>query len=315
MKISSTGYFILAVIFFAITGCQSKINFETGSKFIPVNADSISFAIIGDFGYYGNPEKKVADMVKNWDPDFIITTGDNSYTHYTNKTYAENVGGYYCDFIYNPDAPEQMQCDGKAAKEKRNMFFPVPGNHDYELRGLLGYLQYFTLPGAEVNYDFKWGPVHFFAINSGENGSIYHRDSEVAQWLRESLKKSTKQWKIVYFHHSPFSPSHHGNNSVMQWPFEQWGASMVITGHDHVYSRISKKDNPDFYYIINGVGGSPHFYSCDANLLDKNIFTSICYNISHGAIIATATEDNMVLKFYSVKDKNVAVDSIMVLKN
>ena len=44
-----------------------------------IEADSTVFAVIGDFGLAGEAEERVANLVKSWDPDFIITTGDNNY--------------------------------------------------------------------------------------------------------------------------------------------------------------------------------------------------------------------------------------------
>lgn len=43
----------------------------------------VKFAVIGDFGNDGSDAQKVPDMVKRWEPDFIITTGDNNYNRAT----------------------------------------------------------------------------------------------------------------------------------------------------------------------------------------------------------------------------------------
>ena len=37
------------------------------------------FAVIGDYGEDGGNELTIANLVKNWNPDFIITVGDNNY--------------------------------------------------------------------------------------------------------------------------------------------------------------------------------------------------------------------------------------------
>src|SRR5262245_3085653 len=37
------------------------------------------FAAIGDYGYAGPNEQAVADLVKAWRPEFIVTLGDNNY--------------------------------------------------------------------------------------------------------------------------------------------------------------------------------------------------------------------------------------------
>ncbi len=48
--------------------------------------ESIKFAVIGDFGWAGQPELDVSDLVKSWNPDFIITTGDNNYDYGADST-------------------------------------------------------------------------------------------------------------------------------------------------------------------------------------------------------------------------------------
>ena len=37
------------------------------------------FAVIGDYGIDSEAEARVARMVSGWNPDFVITTGDNNY--------------------------------------------------------------------------------------------------------------------------------------------------------------------------------------------------------------------------------------------
>jgi hypothetical protein len=46
---------------------------------VNVPADSITFAIIGDYGQNSKEEGQVADMIKTWPVKFIITMGDNNY--------------------------------------------------------------------------------------------------------------------------------------------------------------------------------------------------------------------------------------------
>ncbi|HWB63879.1 MAG TPA: metallophosphoesterase, partial [Chitinophagales bacterium] len=168
---------------------------------VNVKADSITFAVIGDYGKGTSQEDSVAKMVKSWNPDFIITVGDNNYPAGSATTIKKHIGDYYGDYIYNPDAPAAWQCGGKAAQEKQNRFFPSPGNHDnYSLPPLKPYLKYFTLPGDEKNYDFVWGPVHFYSINSGTSGNL-PVTGPVAAGLKASLAEDKSPFRLVYFHH------------------------------------------------------------------------------------------------------------------
>jgi hypothetical protein len=65
-----------------------------------VAASNVRFAVIGDYGQAGRPEQDVANLVKSWDPDLIITAGDNNYPTGSAATIGQNIGQYYHDFIY-----------------------------------------------------------------------------------------------------------------------------------------------------------------------------------------------------------------------
>src|SRR3990172_1293347 len=61
---------------------------------------SVHFAVIGDYGSAGKAELDVANQVKSWNPDFIVTTGDNNYDSGSASTIDANIGQYYHDFIF-----------------------------------------------------------------------------------------------------------------------------------------------------------------------------------------------------------------------
>ena len=56
---------------------------------------AVTFAVIGDFGSNDANELDVANLVKSWTPDFIITVGDNNYPDGEASTMDANVGKYY----------------------------------------------------------------------------------------------------------------------------------------------------------------------------------------------------------------------------
>jgi hypothetical protein len=61
---------------------------------------NVRFAVIGDYGLASQPEADVANLVRGWNPDLIITTGDNNYPLGAQSTIDQNIGQYYYDFIY-----------------------------------------------------------------------------------------------------------------------------------------------------------------------------------------------------------------------
>ena len=290
----------------------AKENTAVAADTVP---DSLVFAVIGDYGDAGGPARQVSELVKSWNPTFIITLGDNNYERGDLSTIQQNIAQYYCDFIYNPDAPEGYQCEGLAATDKTNRFFPSIGNHDaYSSTSYQPYLSFFTLPGKETYYDFVRDSVHFFVINSSDGDSSQCCDTEQAGWLQQELSQSTSQFNIVYFHHPPYSSSEHGSNGTMQWPFEEWGASAVLTGHDHVYERITRKDSPDFPYIVNGLSGRKGIYPCNNHPLDATVFDSFCYNENYGAIKAILTGDRLTFQFYTIDKPSRLIDEVTLAR-
>jgi len=299
----------LTIVFLLTVSCSKleliePVGFET-----KMGADSVVFAVIGDYGKAGDPERKVAEMVKNWNPDFIITTGDNNYEHGYLNTIDENISNYYGDFIYNFDAPEKYRCNGNAFRDKINRFFPSPGNHDANNdQGLIPYLNYFTLPQLEEYYSFVWGPISFFSLNSvAEDVAVQQ------EWLIQELEAVKTPFKIVYFHHSPFSPGPHGNTEKMQWDFFNYGVDIVMTGHDHIYSLIKKKDEESLHYIVNGIGGKS-LYKCKQSSLPQEEFDLYCNDTDFGAIKASATSGKLVLELYLIGDPEQVVNSLVIEK-
>src|SRR5439155_8217743 len=193
---------------------------------------TVRFAVIGDYGTAGQNELDVANLVKSWNPDFIITVGDNNYPYGWASTIDKNIGQYFHDFIYPYTGTYG------AGAPAQNLFFPALGNRDWTTPGATPYFDYFTLPNNERYYDFVWGSVHFFVIDSDSHEPDGNSSTSVQGiWLQASLAAATEPWKVVVFHHAPFSSSS-VVSSWMRWPFQSWGASVVLTGHAHTYERI-----------------------------------------------------------------------------
>jgi hypothetical protein len=211
------------------------------------SSGTITFAAIGDYGSDDQHELDVANLVKSWNPEFIITLGDNNYPSGEASTIDANIGKYYHEYIY----PYRGSYGPGAST---NRFWPSVGNHDWDNQTgshLQPYLDYFTLPGNERYYDIVRGPVHFFMLDSDSSEPDGYKSTSIqATWLKNKLAASTAPWKIVVLHHPPFSSRDSHPN--LQWPFQQWGASAVLAGHAHLYERVMKNGIP---FITNGLGG------------------------------------------------------------
>ncbi len=265
----------------------------------------IRFVAFGDYGDNSSAEAAVAALVNSLNPDFIITLGDNSYG---SNNIDDNIGQHYHDYIGAYSGTYDLGA-------VTNRFFPALGNHDYgDGGGLDAYLAYFTLPGAGVSssntsgneryYDFIQGPVHFFAINSNADETDGHTSTSTqAQWLQAQLAASTAPWKIVYMHHPPYSSSSaHGSETVMQWPYEAWGATAVLAGHDHTYERILRDDNndgTDLVYFVAGLGGKSRYAFPDSDFVPGS---QIRYRDDYGTMLVEACAERITFSFYSLSD-------------
>jgi tartrate-resistant acid phosphatase type 5 len=243
----------------------------------------VTFAVIGDYGGGGQPEADVAALVAGWDVDFVITTGDNNYSDGAAETIDRNIGQFYQAFIY----PYEGEY-GPGAEENR--FFPSLGNHDWNTDSAQPYLGYFTLPGNERYYDFSWGPLHFFALDSdSREPDGVGASSEQAAWLQERLASSQSPWQIVYMHLPPYSSGRHGPVDWMRWPFAEWGADAVLSGHDHTYERIERDE---IVYFINGLGGGSIY-----NFNQPVEGSQVRYNDDYGAMRVEASETSIEFQF------------------
>ena len=253
---------------------------------IPPGEAVTRFAVIGDFGAATDAAAKVAELVRNERPDFVITTGDNNYPDGEAATIDPNIGRFYHEFIH-----PYVGRYGLGAKDNR--FFPSLGNHDWETPGAKPYLDYFTLPGNERYYDFVRGDVHFFAIDSDEREPDgIQASSKQAAWLERALGASKSAWQIVYMHHPPYSSGSHGSSVALRWPYARWGADLVLAGHDHHYERL---EQDDIVYVVNGLGGNRAYPVRRA--LPGSIFS---YHKRHGAQIVEASQSTLVSRFFSI---------------
>ncbi|MDB5212429.1 MAG: hypothetical protein JWO86_356 [Myxococcaceae bacterium] len=264
------------------------------TKASPLVTDPIRFAVTGDFGGATVAEGDVANLVRSWAPDFVITTGDNNYPDGAASTIDANIGQFYHSFIF-------PYTGAYGAGADVNRFFPSLGNHDWVTSGAVPYLTYFQLPGNERYYDFVRGPVHFFAVDSDPSEPDGTSPTSVqGTWLKNALAAATEPWKIVYFHHAPFSSgTGNGPSPWMRWPFQQWGATAVLTGHEHDYERILLDGLP---YFVNGLGGEETYP------FTTPIPGSIArYTGEYGAMLVQGNSTSLQFQFFN--RNNVLIDT------
>jgi predicted phosphodiesterase len=202
---------------------------------LPNKDSSVRFVVIGDTGTGSSKQLEVAQVMQRFRQifpfEFVLLVGDNMYG-------SEKAADYKSKFenIYKPLLDQQVK------------FYAALGNHDDSNQR---FYEFFNMEGQEY-YRFKKGNASFYALNSN------YMDKKQIDWLNEKLAADTAAWKIVFFHHPPYSSGGaHGSDiklrEVVEPIFLKNGVDVVFCGHEHFYERI--KPQQGIYYFISGSGG------------------------------------------------------------
>jgi predicted MPP superfamily phosphohydrolase len=203
---------------------------------LPNRADSLRFAVLGDFGTGSRQQYELAAQMKRVHDIFpfelVTLVGDNLYGSERPQ-----------DFRKKFEVPYKPLLDAGVK------FYASLGNHDAREQR---YYKQFNMDG-KLYYSFKAKQnVRFFALEST------YLDPQQVAWLEKELKDSSEDWKIPYFHHPPYSSGdRHGSDArlreVLEPLFLKYNVTVVFTGHDHFYERT--KPQKGIVYFVCGSGG------------------------------------------------------------
>jgi len=252
---------------------------------LPMAANSLKFAVFGDFGDASEREfDTVAQLVKSHDAfpfEIVPLTGDNLYGSERPQ-----------DFLKKFEQPFKPLLDGGVK------FYGSLGNHDAREQR---YYKLFNMEG-KLYYSYKAPKqsVRFFALESG------YMEPQQVKWLENELTSSNDDWKIAYFHHPLYSSGKtHGSDldlrRVVEPLFVQHGVSVVFQGHDHVYERV-KPQNGIYYWVI-GSGG--RFRKGDLD--HASPLTAKGYDADNAFLLAEIAGDT--LSFVALSRSGQVVDS------
>lgn len=242
---------------------------------LPVKDGSVKFAVIGDTGSGSEQQRDVGEMMMKYHAlfpyDFVLMMGDNMYGGESPKDFEEKFSNVYKPLL-----------DGKVK------FYASLGNHDLSLQANY---ENFNMNGKEY-YRFKKGNVAFYALNST------YVDQKQIKWLQEQLALDTSEWKVCFFHHSPYSSAKsHGSDDglrkVLEPIFVQYGVNMVITGHDHVYERI--KPQQGIYYFVSGAGAKLR----KGDINKSSSLTDKAYDVDLSFMLFEVVDDQMYFQAIS----------------
>ena len=214
----------------------------------------VRFLALGDcgsgFAQQYNVKKAINFYRQNNYINGVLLLGDNAYVSGTQDEYQLGFfNPYKNNFIFNSSC-----------------IYAAPGNHDYandynlSLSHQVPYYEIFKTPqNAELGglasnhkefYSYNYANAHFISLDSyGIENGMYHLWDSLGpqyQWLEQDLQQDHSMWKIVYFHHPPFTMGTHNSDSEADLILirqniarllEKYGVDLVINGHSHNYER------------------------------------------------------------------------------
>jgi LysM repeat protein len=205
----------------------------------------------GDIAKCSAEEDALTSYLLDINEGTIITLGDNAY----------EVGSIR----------EFEDCFGSTWGRHKDRIRPSPGNHEYGSGDINGYFEYFgdvatpLEPGCRKSckgyYSFDIGEWHLISLNSEIDNTA---GSEQEQWLRADLAANDSLCTLAYWHRPRYTSRRtDGAAHDLFQALYDYGADVVLSGHDHHYERFGPQDNgaqeaPDrgVRQFVVGTGGA-----------------------------------------------------------
>ena len=269
-----------------------------------------------------------------------------------NQAYAQNPDASFLfsmgDQVENGSSDDTFgQYDKFAAPQAlRNLTLATEaGNHDtrktaysgqYHMPNVSDYAV--TTAGRESgDYWFTYNGVLFVSLNSNDTNLNDHQTFLNDVMAKDEAKNAS--WKVVSFHHAPFSVASHYSDSAIKdlrahlTPIlSQYGFDVALTGHDHYYTRTYMLDangNPskdaegkytkddkgvptsvtdpaegDVLYMTADSASGSKYYALNSSLNGKypNYSAFSWQQQNPTFIVANVTKDSFTLEMYQSED-------------
>ena len=285
------------------------------------DADAFSFLYFGDIQVKSDAAAEFAAFGK---------LASDALTRNPTAAFALQGG----DIVESGIRTEQWAMFLNAATDafSRVPFMPTNGNHESNFPSGKPelYLDTFTLPRngpegfAEEFYSFDYGDVHVLVLNdwvfSGEQRLTDAQQARLDAWVAADLVRSAATWKIVLTH-VPIYAVHSDRTSTKareHWLplFEKYGVSLMLVGHQHVYSRLRPltggvTDYDDGIVQIMGNAGQKHYSSADETLAERTIYNVPTYQVlsvdGDSLTVQTFNGDGTELDYTTLTPRGVTV--------
>ena len=253
----------------------------------------VTIAAVGDIscsqsqrksGKYLCEDDRVADIVRQQNPDHLFLLGDIQYHSHTVKNFRENFALIWADLL--------------------DISKPIPGNHEYVERGAKGYYAIWTKYPNPGYYSFElnedWMVV---ALNTNDNCSDLpcKKGSEQYRWLEAQLTQNPDKCVIAMAHHPRFSSGAHGSSISVKDAYDlmaKHGVVMLLSGHDHHYERVNTSPKQ----FVVGTGGK------DVRRVGKIENSVFSYNKGSGALFLEIYGKTVSTEFITVEGNVLDTD-------
>lgn len=213
------------------------------------SAEPVRFSFMADTQEGPKFDRVFAEQVRAFPASAVLNGGDLVQT-----------GTKYQDWVEFFDAMDPVGAS--------RILFPSVGNHEYrnDEKAPL-WKRFFRTEAKDAHYAFDLGAARVITINSGFEDDPSLRSSQL-EWLRQQLALPAK-WKIVFFHHPPYSVGFFNNPRAPRKEFvtlqdyyvplfEEYKVDLVLNGHVHLFETAEK--NGVHYLIVGPAGGKMGVY-------------------------------------------------------
>jgi len=222
--------------------------FASTFKTAPDGVRPITYAVLGDTRRWhtGWQDTRMADHMLEWDPEFIINTGDLVVDGHKKEQWPEHF--------------DRFSDTGGGL-----MMVTARGNHEGSQRNDTEndwFAKYHDLPGEGEPYaSFDWGNTHFVFIS-------FESIAKSADWLDAHLATVDRPHTVVVFHYPMYCTGYRSYDDSRKQPGRQYATlagildkhdvGLHISGHTHIYERVyplrgGQRDNRrGTTYIVQG---------------------------------------------------------------
>ena len=234
----------------AVDGSGNRSTPSLAASATPVVGDPV-FVGAGDIARCNGTGDEATAAVLDTIPGTVFTAGDNVYENGTLSEFQSCYGPSW----------------GRASIKDRTR--PVVGNHDYgngSSNGS-GYFDYFNGAGNQTGaagdralgyYSYDIGAYwHVVALNTECGIDAACVMATQVDWLRTDLASNTAKNVIAIWHRPRWSSGASQPGDIRQQPLWQavydYGAELVLVGHDHHYERFAPQNGSGQADAAHGV--------------------------------------------------------------